>query len=160
MNTQPISIQFHNQFGRSRTDTIIALQEVFYLPLHHQDTLETYQLLFWNKQYFLSEVQDGFLFRNGVKYQVIYNTPRGQILVSPASQVKLSFRKPMKQVDFLRREEERVVRNRKLAALRKTESSCFSCRHYIAMSPFLSKCKKSGKVVKFYNICEKHSVKE
>jgi hypothetical protein len=95
MNTQPISIQFHNQFGRSRTDTIIALQEVFYLPIHYQDTLETYQLLFWNKQYFFSEVQDGFLFRNGVKYQVIYNTPRGQILVSPASQVKLSFRKPI-----------------------------------------------------------------
>jgi hypothetical protein len=77
-----------------------------------------------------------------------------------ATPVQIQFTASMKQVDFLRREEERVVRNRKLAALRKTESSCFSCRHYIAMSPFLSKCKKSGKVVKFYNICEKHSEKE
>lgn len=74
---------------------------------------------------------------------------------------KIQFTQSMHQIDFIKREEERVLRNNRLAALRNQSASCFSCTAFHNPSILVSQCsKKNGKDVKFYNLCERYEAKK
>jgi hypothetical protein len=73
---------------------------------------------------------------------------------------KFQYTQTMKQREFFERELARNAVNEKLAALKKTSASCFSCSHYKPLNLCISVCKQTGHKVKFYNICEKYSAKE
>ncbi len=72
---------------------------------------------------------------------------------------KFQYSQTMKQREFFERELARNAVNEKLAALKKTSASCFSCASYKPLNPTISLCKLRGNKVKFYNICEKYSQK-
>jgi hypothetical protein len=87
-----------SKYGISPSTVILSLQKQFYIPLEMQHTLSHYQLLYWDSEYFKSQIQDGTISHLGTRFLVIYIDPRHEVLQQ--NQVKLSFRQAQLEYDF------------------------------------------------------------
>jgi len=71
----------------------------FSISPFYRDCFDTYNLRYWQADYFLSKVKDGLLCDwSGECFLVVYHgTTRGKVLAAGRSQVALSFRAPREE---------------------------------------------------------------
>ena len=89
----------YKRYGVAKSQCRLLTQNVFNIPIDFQDLYHKYYLVYWQPEYFFSQLQDGMIQRDGTDYQVIYHlcTPA---TVRKCSQVRLSFRVPQQEYEI------------------------------------------------------------
>ena len=96
----------HNLFVWSLSKMVSRIkllhQAEFFFTLKDEEVtseLESYFLMYWSGKYIISEMKDGVITKDGVRYHVSFahNCTRGKILANKSNQYRLSFRRFKKE---------------------------------------------------------------
>lgn len=94
------TIKSMNKYGLTKQQILSLSINSFTISSDFQDCFCNYHLLHWSGKYTMSKISDGSIFKDGIKYLVVYkNCTPSQVRC--AEQVKLSFRKPQSEFDTM-----------------------------------------------------------
>ncbi len=86
----------YKKYGIHRSQLQELLVKQFVFPIDYKDCLLHYYILYWEPEYFFSQLKDGNILRNGVTYLVVY-TDQTPEAIKKRTQIGLSFREPQKE---------------------------------------------------------------
>lgn len=88
------AVEIVTKFGITRNQINSLLINQFHYPEQYRNTLEEYFVRHWEGSHFDKMIKDGTLVQGETSYLVVYQNCSPYV-VKNASQVKLSFRKPL-----------------------------------------------------------------
>lgn len=97
------SVQAYQTYGIAPTYLRFMIDNLFYFPSTHKDCLQTYFLQESSTKDFLDNIQDGTIYHEGCKYQVIYHKtdPTKLLRRQEHTSVKMSFREAHYEFNIL-----------------------------------------------------------